>query len=127
VDVKRIWVIYADSGSRRLLDQILIPAGYDVVAIAYGSVAITDALSIIKPGVVLIDIGFAAEPVRDLCRRIRKESHHVPLFVLGSGERAKGISLLDLGPEDYIRKPIDETEFLARVHARFRWWAADGR
>jgi DNA-binding response OmpR family regulator len=104
----------------------LVPAGYDVVAIAYGSVAIADALSMIKPAVVVIDIGFAGEPVQDLCRRIRKESHNLPVFVLGSDERADGIRLLDLGADDYITKPIDVTEFLARVRARARWWTAQG-
>jgi DNA-binding response OmpR family regulator len=74
-----------------------------------------------------IHIGLAGEPVQVLCRQIRGESKDVPLFVLGSGESAEGILLLDLGADDYIKTPIDATEFLARVRARVRWWPGRGQ
>jgi DNA-binding response OmpR family regulator len=125
--VQRILVIYRDHGSRRALDQILMPAGYDVVAVPYLPVAIGEIFSTTKPDLVILDIGLAGEPVQGLCRQIRGESKDVPLFVLGSGESAEGILLLDLGADDYIKKPIDATEFLARVRARVRGWPGRGQ
>jgi DNA-binding response OmpR family regulator len=125
--VHRILVIYGDPESRWMLNQILVPAGYDVVAVPYFPAVIAELLSPTKPDLVVLDIGLAAEPVQNLCRQIRKESKNVPLLVLGSGESADRILMLDLGADDYITKPIDATEFLARVRTRVRWWTAHGQ
>jgi DNA-binding response OmpR family regulator len=119
--VQRILLIYGDPESRWALNQILMPA-YDVVAVPYFPTVIAGIFSPTKPDLVVLDIGLAGEPVQDLCRQIRKRSKDVPLFVLGSGEPADRILVLDLGADDYITKPIDATEFLARVRTRVRWW-----
>jgi DNA-binding response OmpR family regulator len=73
-----------------------------------------------KPALVLLDIGLSGQaPVEDLCRQLRSESEKVTIFVLGStSEAAHSVSLLDLGADDYITKPFDRMEFLARVTAR---------
>jgi DNA-binding response OmpR family regulator len=120
--VQRILLIYGDPESRWALNQILMPA-YDVVAVPYFPTVIAGIFSPTKPDLVVLDIGLAGEPVQDLCRQIRKKSKDVPLFVLGSGEPADRILVLDLGADDYITKPIDATEFLARVRTRVRWWS----
>jgi DNA-binding response OmpR family regulator len=120
-DVHRILVIYGDPESRQLLNQVLAPA-YDVIAVPYFPAVIAGIFSPTKPDLVVLDIGPAGKPVQDLCRQIRKESEDVPLLVLGSGEPADRTLLLDLGADDYVKKPIDATEFLARVRTRVRWW-----
>jgi DNA-binding response OmpR family regulator len=120
--VQRILLIYGDPESRWALNQVLMPA-YDVVAVPYFPTVIAGIFSPTKPDLVVLDIGLAGEPVQDLCRQIRKKSKDVPLFVLGSGEPADRILVLDLGADDYITKPIDATEFLARVRTRVRWWS----
>jgi DNA-binding response OmpR family regulator len=121
--VKKILVIHDDPRSRRALDQILAPAGYDVVAVSYPPVTIMDVFLSTKPALVVLDIGFSGQaPVEDLCRQLRSESEEVPIFVLGStSEVAQRASLLDLGADDYITKPFDRMEFLARVTARTNW------
>ena len=118
--MQRILVIHDDPGSRRALDEILVPAGYDVVSVAYPPVAIMDAFLLTKPALVVLDIGLSGQkPVEDLCRQLRRESKEVPIFVLGStSEVADRVSLLDLGADDYITKPFDSMEFLARVTGR---------
>lgn len=120
-DVHRILVIYGDPESRQLLNQVLTPA-YDVIAVPYFPAVVEGIFSPTKPDLVVLDIGLAGSPVQDLCRQIREESKDVPLLVLGVGEPADRISLLDLGADDYITKPIEATEFLARVRTRVRWW-----
>jgi DNA-binding response OmpR family regulator len=120
-DVHRILVIYDDPESRRLLNQVLTPA-YDVIAVPYFPAVIAGIFSPTKPDLVVLDIGPAGKPVQDLCRQIRNQSEDIPLLVLGSGEPADRTLLLDLGADDYITKPIDATEFLARVRTRVRWW-----
>jgi DNA-binding response OmpR family regulator len=125
-DVHRILVIYGDPESRQMLNQVLTPA-YDVVAVPYFPTVIAGIFSPTKPDLVVLDIGLAGKPVQDLCRQIRQASKDVPLFVLGSGEAADRILVLDLGADDYITKPIDATEFLARVRTRVKWWAGRTR
>ena len=121
--MKKILVIHDDPRSRRALDQILAPAGYDVVAVSYPPVAIMDVFLLTKPALVVLDIGLSGQaPVEDLCRQLRSESEEIPILVLGStSEVAQRVSLLDLGADDYITKPFDRMEFLARVTARTNW------
>jgi len=123
--VHRILLIYGDPESRWMLNQVLLPA-YDVVAVPYFPAVIAGVFAPTKPDLVVLDIGLAGEPVQDLCRQVRKESKNVPLLVLGSGEPAERIHSFDLGADDYITKPMDATEFLARVRARIRWWTRHG-
>jgi DNA-binding response OmpR family regulator len=119
-------VIYSDPESRSVLDQVLAPA-YDVVAAPYFPTVVAEVFSPTKPDLVVLDVGLAGEPVQHLCRQVRKESKNVPLFVLGGGESADKILMLNLGADDYITKPIDAMEFLARVRTRIRWWTAHGQ
>jgi DNA-binding response OmpR family regulator len=125
--VHKILVIYGDPASRWVLNQIFVSAGYDLVSVPYFPAVIAEVLSPTKPDLVVLDIGLAGEPVQVLCRQIRKESKTVPLFVLGSGESEDRILMLDLGADDYITKPLDATEFLARVRTRIRWWTGQGQ
>jgi DNA-binding response OmpR family regulator len=124
-DVHRILVIYGDPESRWVLNQVLVPA-YDVVAVPYFPTVIAGVFAPTKPDLVVLDIGLAGEPVQDLCRQTRKQSKNVPLFVLGAAESADRILVFDLGADDYITKPIDAAEFLARVRTRIRWWKIQG-
>lgn len=108
-----------------MLSQVLLPA-YDVVAVPYFPAVITGVFAPTKPDLVVLDIGLAGEPIQDLCRQVRKASRNVPLVVLGAGESADRILSFDLGADDYITKPIDAIEFLARVRTRIRWWTRHG-
>jgi DNA-binding response OmpR family regulator len=124
--VHRILVINGDPESRLVLNETLVPT-YDVVAVPYFPTVIAETFFRTKPDLVVLDIGIAGEPVQDLCRQIRKESETVPLFVLGSAESADKVLMFELGADDYITKPIDTIEFLARVRARIRWWTRRGQ
>ena len=118
----RILVIYGDLESRRTVNQVLVSVGYEVVAVPYFPTVVAEVLLPTKPDLVILDIGPGGEHVQDLCRQIRKESKDVPLFVLGYGDPADRILVLDLGADDYITKPLDATEFLARVRTRVKRW-----
>jgi len=124
-DVYRILLIYGDCESRSMLNQVLLPV-YDVVAVPYFPAVIAGVFAPTKPDLVVLDIGLAGKPVQDLCRQVRIESKDVPLLVLGAGEPSDRIRSFDLGADDYITKPIDATEFLARVRTRIRWWTRLG-
>lgn len=123
VDVEKILVIHNnDPRSQQALGQILVPAGYDVVGVAYPPVTVMDAFLKTKPALVVLDIGMSGKPVEDLCRRLRTESKEVTIFVLGSSNEVEDkVLLLNLGADDYMTKPFDGVEFLARVTTRTNW------
>ena len=120
----RILVIYDDLESRRTVNHVLASAGYDVVAVPYFPAVIAEMLPPTKPDLVVLDMGSAGDRLQNLCRQLRKESKDVPLFVLGYGEPADRTCMLDLGADDYITKPLDATEFLARVRTRVKRWTS---
>lgn len=118
--MERILVIYDDPGSQWDVSRILEPANYNVTTVAYGSFAI-DALRATKPGLVILDVCMPWKSGRDLCHRIRNESRTVPLFVLSTARNVMDVVLLlDLGADDYITKPFNPLEFLARVRNAMR-------
>lgn len=123
MDVERILVIHNnDPRSQQALGQILVPAGYDVVGVTYPPVTVMGTFLKTKPALVVLDIGLSGKPVEDLCRQLRRESTEVPIFVLGSTDEVEEkVSLLNLGADDYMTKPFDGVEFLARVTTRTNW------
>ncbi len=78
-----------------------------------------------KPDMLLIDVMM---PVMDgwaVCREIRAESD-VPIIMLtAKGETADRVSGLEMGADDYIVKPLEMPEVIARVRAVFRRMAPD--
>ena len=78
-----------------------------------------------KPDMLLLDVMM---PVMDgwaVCREIRAESD-VPIIMLtAKGETADRVSGLEMGADDYIVKPLEMPEVIARVRAVFRRMAPD--
>lgn len=125
--MQKILAIYGDTGAWRALDEMLSPAGYKLVGVPYVQGVVEEVLPLTKPDLVVLDVGGSGETVRDLCGQVRTVSNDIPLLVLGSHPRTEAILLLDLGADDYITKPVEEAEFLARVRARVRWRAGRDR
>jgi two-component system KDP operon response regulator KdpE len=101
---------------------MLEPAGYDVISAAWDPLALQTLLAS-NPGLVILDICLPGELGQDYCRQIRDESKTVPLLILSAiSDVANVIQLLQLGADDYITKPFDVPEFLARVRASMRLW-----
>jgi two-component system, OmpR family, response regulator MtrA len=100
--------------------QILEPAGYDVITVSFGPIAM-GVFHKTKPGLVVLDVCRPGKWGQDLCRRIRVSSERVPLLVLSDvGGVADVVLLLALGADGYIAKPFSPDEFLARVRAAMR-------
>jgi len=123
VDVETILVIHNnDPRSQQALGQILVPAGYNVVGVAYPPVTVMETFLKTEPALVVLDLGLSGKPVEDLCRQLRRKSKEVAILVLGSSNEVEDkVSLLNLGADDYMTKPFDGAEFLARVTTRTNW------
>lgn len=72
------------------------------------------------PDIVLLDLGLADGDGKDVIRRVREWSD-VPIIVLSAREReAEKIDSLDLGADDYVNKPFNVGELMARMRAALR-------
>ena len=100
----------------RLLDAVLTPRGYRVLTAASGE----EALAVLAAGVpdlVLLDIVMPGLDGYEVCRRIRADpaTAFLPVVMItASGEQEK-VSSLRAGADDFVSKPIDQRELLARV------------
>jgi two-component system KDP operon response regulator KdpE len=104
---------------RRLLQGTLARAGYRVAEAASGRQAL-EALGEAQPDVVLLDLGLPDRDGIELIPAIRKHSKAAILVVSAREGTEQKVTALDLGAVDYVTKPFDTEELLARVRAALR-------
>lgn len=103
----------------RLLRANLESVGYRVVAAADGASAVQKAEAE-DPDLVVLDLMLPDLDGYEVCRRLREFST-VPIIMLTARrEQVDKIRGLDLGADDYLTKPFDAKELLARVRAQLR-------
>lgn len=121
---KKILIVEDEANIRELLCLYLEREGYTVLEAENGVEGIKKWKSD-KPDMLLLDVMM---PVMDgwaVCREIRAESD-VPIIMLtAKGETADRVSGLEMGADDYIVKPLEMPEVIARVRAVFRRMAPD--
>ena len=122
--LKKILIVEDEANIRELLRLYLEREGYTVLEAENGVEGIKKWKSD-KPDMLLLDVMM---PVMDgwaVCREIRAESD-VPIIMLtAKGETADRVSGLEMGADDYIVKPLEMPEVIARVRAVFRRMAPD--
>lgn len=114
-----ILIVEDDFDIRRLLQEVLQHDGFSVTTA--GTVAEAMAEVGRRPfDLVLLDLGLPDGDGLTVCRRIR-ERHHMPIVIVSTRhvieDRVVG---LDTGADDYIVKPFDPVELVARVRAHLR-------
>ena len=121
---KKILIVEDEANIRELLRLYLEREGYTVLEAENGVEGIKKWKSD-KPDMLLLDVMM---PVMDgwaVCREIRAESD-VPIIMLtAKGETADRVSGLEMCADDYIVKPLEMPEVIARVRAVFRRMAPD--
>ena len=121
---KKILIVEDEANIRELLRLYLEREGYTVIEAENGVEGIKQWKSE-KPDMLLLDVMM---PVMDgwaVCKEIRAESD-VPIIMLtAKGETADRVSGLEMGADDYIVKPLEMPEVIARVRAVFRRMAPD--
>ncbi len=116
---KRILIIEDDPALAKVLRDNLQFEGFDVTTVADGA----SALSEVKrsgPDLVVLDIMLPDVDGFELCGLLRQGGRTPIVMLTARGQKADKLRGLDLGADDYITKPFDLEEFLARVRAVLR-------
>jgi len=111
-----------DAVFRTLLRAVLEPAGYRVIECECGDDALLRSAERL-PDLVVADVCMPRGSGYELCRRLRSEFDSSPPILMVSGSRMEShdrAAGLELGADDYVVKPVDPEEFLARVRALLR-------
>jgi adenylate cyclase len=105
----------------RLAEALLAPGGYEIAAAASGAEAL-DCIEASSPDLVLLDLLMPGMDGVAVCRAIREnpETAILPvIMVTALGEEQK-VRAIDAGADDFIARPIDPAELLARIRSLLR-------
>src|SRR5438309_9135982 len=116
---KRILVVEDDAALARVLRDNLTFCGFDVTCVADGDAALATARQV-APDLVVLDVMLPGTNGFDLCSVLRQGSRAPIIILTARSQKADKLRGLNLGADDYITKPFDLEEFLARVQAVLR-------
>jgi len=117
----RILVVDDTPHNIRLLEAILVPRGYIVIQATSGPAAL-ELCARERPDIVLLDILMPGMDGHEVCRRLRADpaTRLLPVvMVTASGEQQKVVAL-ESGADDFVAKPVNQAELLARVRSLLR-------
>ena len=118
-DRAKLLVVDDDPELRELITAYLSKQGYDIVAVGDGR-AMDQALSASSIDLVILDLMLPGEDGLTIANRL-KNSTDVPIIIVSAqGEDVDRIVGLEIGADDYIGKPFNPRELLARVRAVLR-------
>ena len=105
----------------RLLDAVLSPQGFRVTTASSGKEAL-DVLSKEHPDLVLLDILMPGIDGYEVCRRIREDpgTAFLPVIMITASGGEDKIRAIEAGADDFVHKPFDQAELLARVRSLVR-------
>ena len=116
---QKILVVDDDDALREMVGLVLAGAGYEPAFAADGLSAIT-AFEESHPDLVLLDIMLPGQSGIEVCEQIRATSG-VPIIMLtAKGETEDVVRGLEAGADDYVVKPHNGAELIARIKARLR-------
>lgn len=119
MDNKHILVVDDDPGLRELLEQYLAKQGYVVESVADGN-AMKRHLAQHYADLVILDLMLPGEDGLTLARQLRAQGGQPIIMLSARGEDIDRIIGLEVGADDYLAKPFNPRELLARIRAVLR-------
>ncbi len=116
---EKIMIVDDDTNICELLRLYLEKEDYKTVIVNDGSVAV-DVFSRENPALILLDVMLPGLDGWQVCRKIRSSSDVPIIMITAKGETFDKVLGLELGADDYIVKPFDTKEVLARIKAVLR-------
>ena len=116
----KILVVDDESRMRKLVKDFLVKAGYDVIEAGDGEQAVDTFYAQKDIALIILDVMMPKMDGWQVCREIRQNSK-VPIIMLtAKGEVNDRIHGLEMGADDYLVKPFEMKELMARINAVLR-------
>jgi len=116
---KHVTIVEDDPDVRALLAHSLGMNGYKVTALETGA-EIENILTNNPADLVILDVGLPGMDGLTITQKIRRHSDVAIIIVSGRGDLADRVVGLEIGADDYVTKPFEPREFLARVRSVLR-------
>ncbi len=117
--IQHILIVDDDEGIRSLLAEFLAQHGFHT-HLAQDGKAMRSVLAQHTIDLIILDIMMPGEDGLTLCRQLRAQSNIPILMLTAIGEEVDRIVGLEMGADDYLRKPFNPRELLARIKAILR-------
>lgn len=118
----KILVVDDEDRNLRLMEAMLLPLGYQVILARDGQEAMTK-VNEASPDVILLDIVMPRMDGFEVARRLRAhdKTRTVPIvMVTALGEITDRVRALEAGADDFLTKPVDKTELIARINSSLK-------
>lgn len=123
-ETKTLFLVDDDTKLRRLLVKFFEDNGFTTQDFSSGE-GVVEAVLAETPAAVILDIMMPGETGLQVLDRLRKESSVPVLMLTAKGDEEDRITGLELGADDYLPKPFNPRELLARINAVLRRAATD--
>lgn len=116
----RVLLIEDDANTARLIDMLLSNEGFNLYTTDLGEEGL-DLGKLYDYDIILLDLGLPDMSGLDVLKKLRNSRIKTPIMILsGYSDIENKIKGLGLGADDYVTKPFDKTELVARIHAIIR-------
>ncbi|MBT5979365.1 MAG: response regulator transcription factor [Gammaproteobacteria bacterium] len=116
--MKQLAIIDDDPEILKLLDQYLTKNGFEVDAFTDGESFLKEGES--KYSLIILDIGLPGIDGLEVCKKVRQNSNIPIIMLTAASDDLDRILGLELGSDDYMGKPFNPRELLARIKALLR-------
>ncbi len=116
----RLLIVEDDEDIAQALQRMLHAEGFEIMLVSQGEHALAE-VSIFHPDLIVLDVGLPTISGFEVAKRLREDQQDIPIIMLTALEEIDSrVEGLDSGADDYLIKPFQRKELLARIRALLR-------